>query len=536
MEKEIADQIISEYIQKIYGFAISKTHKLDDAEELASQITLDVYTSLLRYNNIDNINGYVYRVAANVYAKFIDKNKRGIHLSLDEVINYNPIDYYDFVNDIIASESYQILRREITYLNNTQRKIIVKHYFEHKKISEIAKDLEIPEGTVKWHLHDAKNNMKEGMKKMREKGTLGINPIEFTSMGHNGRPGKLGDTSYFFRSSLNQNIAYAAYHEPKTINEIAEELGVAPIFIQSEVDYLVEYGFIDKVGSDKYLTNMCIDEITKEVLIQKHELAKKYAVILKDKYVPLLMPLIEELMKDEKLYVPDNDKNLLMWSIITYALCDKMYMSSKTIDTSRYYVKRPDGGEYMAGASIDLIGDEDIGIDLSKYGVCGSMTRDSEKYPMIYSWQIGTYYDDRIGTWVENTSEDYEYLYEVYTGKIQKDEINADKYKRLYDKGYLIGDKVNIIIYKDSFDSIYKLLPDVTDEIREINDKYSDELFEVIKDSYPKHMQDLQKAHCANPLCRMSMRVVESLLADGTLKLPNDDQKHGLNTIMYINE
>ena len=535
MEKAIADKIISEYIQKIYGFALSKTHKLDEAEDLASQITLDVYTSLLKYNQIENINGYVYRVSANVYARFVDKSKKGIHLSLDEVIDYSPIDYYDFVNDIIESESYQLLRREIKYLSDTQRKIIVRHYFENKKVSEIAKELKIPEGTVKWHLHDAKNNMKEGMKKMRGKGTLGINPIEFSSMGHSGRPGKLGDTSYFLRSSLNQNIAYAAYHEPKTINEIAEELGVAPVFIQGEVDYLVEYGFIDKIGSDRYLTNICIDEITKEIQIKQHELAMKYADIVKEKYIPLLIPFVENLMKDEKLYVPDNDINLLMWAVITYALTDKFYVSSKNIDLSRYYVKRPDGGEYMAFASVDLMSDDDMGIDNSKYRVCGGMTRFSEKYPEIYSWQICTYYDDRKKQADDNTSEDYEYMYEVCTGKIQKDEASADKYKRLYDKGYLIGDKVNIITYNDVYDSIYKSLPDVSDELKKVNDEYSDELYAMIKEFYPKHMQDLKRSNCANPLSgiKLSMRVIEMLVADGMLQLPTDDQKHGMNTIMY---
>ena len=533
MDKAIADQIISEYIQKIYGFAISKTHKLDEAEELASQITLDVYTSLLKYNDITNINGYVYRVAANVYARFVDNHKRGMHLSLDEVTEYSPFDYYDFVNDIIESESYQLMRREIEYLSDTQRKIIVKHYYENKKITDIANELNIPSGTVKWHLHDAKNNMKEGMKKMRETGTLGFNPVQFTSMGHSGQPGKLGDTSYFFRSSLNQNIAYSAYHNPKTINEIAEELGVSPVFIKSEVDYLVEYGFIDMIGNDKYQTNICINEFTKEAALKMDELKVKYAAIVKDKYVPLLIPIVEELMKDENIYVPDNDKNLLMWSVITNALCNKLYVEGKNkIDVSRYFVKRPDGGEYQA--EVDIAGD--YGIDYSKYYLCGSMTRDSEKYDNIYAWQIGTYYDDRKIGWEDNISEDYEYLYEVYTGKIQKDETNIEKYKRLYDKGYLIGDKVNVIISKNAFDSIYKLLPELSDEWIEINNQYSEEIYAIEKDLYPKHMLDLRKWKCANPLFRTSMRVVELLVADGTLKLPNDDQKHGVNTIMYINE
>ena len=61
---------------------------------------------------------------------------------------------------------------------------------------------------------------------MRRKGTLGIEPVEFKGLGNLGKPGDLGDTSYFLNSKLRQNIAYAAYFEPKTKLEIAEELGL----------------------------------------------------------------------------------------------------------------------------------------------------------------------------------------------------------------------------------------------------------------------------------------------------------------------
>lgn len=532
MRKEVVDEIVTEYLQKIYGFALSKTGKIDMAEELASQIVLDVYVSLLKYNNIENINGYIYKISANVYARFIDKNKRGIHLSLDEVTNYNPFDYHDFVDDIIQSESYQLVKREIEYLSKIQRQIIVKHYYENKKIKEIAKELNLPEGTVKWHMHDAKNNMKEGMNKMRKSGTLSFNPIKLYGLGHSGSPGKLGDTSYFLRSSLNQNIAYAAYQNPKTINEIAQELSVSPVFIEEEVEYLVEYGFMDKVGNDKYLTNIIIHEKTKESDIKLHELKLKYAKILKEKYIPLLDSAIDKIYEDKNVYIPDNDKNLLKWSVITYALSNKLFVGSN-IDVSKYYVKRPDGGEYAAFATVD--NEYVSSIDYSKYQYCGSMGRESCKYP-VNAWQINTYYDNRDGGWRENITEDYEYLYEVYSNKIQKDEINAEKFKRLYDKGYLIGDKINVIIMNYANNLLNDLLPNITDELIEVNKQYSEEKFAVEKDIYPPHMLDWVKSACASPLSGIFMFVVEKLVEDGTLQLPTDEQKHGLITLMFVNE
>ena len=73
MDKEYVDKIIAEYMEKIFGFALSKTMNTDKAEELASRITFDVYVSLLKSDNINNVSGYIYRVASNVYARVVDE-------------------------------------------------------------------------------------------------------------------------------------------------------------------------------------------------------------------------------------------------------------------------------------------------------------------------------------------------------------------------------------------------------------------------------------------------------------------------------
>ena len=43
MKKEQADKIITEYLQKIYGFAMKKAYSYDVAEDICSEIVLEVY-------------------------------------------------------------------------------------------------------------------------------------------------------------------------------------------------------------------------------------------------------------------------------------------------------------------------------------------------------------------------------------------------------------------------------------------------------------------------------------------------------------
>ena len=74
MQKEIADRIISEYLQKIYGFAVKKSYSFDEAEELCAEIVKEAYLSLLRTNEIENIVKNSIKVTKFIRAKWLNCN------------------------------------------------------------------------------------------------------------------------------------------------------------------------------------------------------------------------------------------------------------------------------------------------------------------------------------------------------------------------------------------------------------------------------------------------------------------------------
>ena len=162
MDKKQADKIITGYIKKIFGFSVSKTMDVDKAEELASRITLDVYISLLKADTVNNIDGYIYRIAYNVYARFVNEEARDRHISFNDM--ELPCEN-DFTGGIEKDETFIRLRSEIARLSNIRREIVVMHYFQKLGLNEVAQKLNMPQGTVKWHLHDAKKQIKDGIKR-----------------------------------------------------------------------------------------------------------------------------------------------------------------------------------------------------------------------------------------------------------------------------------------------------------------------------------------------------------------------------------
>lgn len=532
MDKQTADRLITGYLTKLYGFALSKTQNIAEAEELAAAITLEAYDALLHRENICNPDGYIYQVARHVYARYIAGKSKNACCGFDGQF----ADPTDFTRDLEQLQTQRLLRREIAYLSNIQRQIVIAYYYDRLKVKQIAAQTGLPEGTVKWHLHDAKNSLRKGLDQMRTMGNLGIQPITLCSMGHSGNPGDKGDTSDFLARRLTQNIAYAAYHAPKTIKEIAQELGVSPLFVEDEVQVLEEYGFMDKQPGGKYLTNIYITEPTKELDEQMHHLLCHYADILCERYVPRVIETLDRL-DPAGFYIPGNDRNLLLWSVIPYSISYRLHVD-KGVSAAAFSVKRPDGGDSIAFACLQSGYRTDF--DQDKYNICGDMTR-AGKYPW-HSWQINTYYDNRPGNWRENLYSDYDALYEFYTGRLPEADANLDKYRRLYEKGYLTETKqVNLIVIQDDNtgwagnNAFTKKLPGADDELQQLSDQLDQKVYTLQKDHYPAHMQPLTRIQCSNMLTSNGIRarVLEQLVQTGVLQLPSQTQQPGLTTLLF---
>ena len=409
MKKQIADQIITAYLQKIYGFAIKKSYSYDEAEELCSEIILEVYQSLLKADEIANMEGYIWRISEHTYAKYVSSKKKREGISIDGMV----IPYYDEYDLDDTEDEIKRLRREIAFLSAIRRKIVYLFYYKKRSIASISADLNVPQGTVKWHLNKARGELKEGFSMERKIGKLGLCPIEAIGFGHSGTPGKNGDVSFYLGDKLNLNIVYSVYHTPRTKAEIAEELGVTLVYIEDRINMLESNGLIVKTKNDKYTTYVRFDAEQYSLELQERMTGMQLRIAreLVKEYVPLVRSAVADITD---VYIPSGNRELFEAAAIFYGITNHCAINSD-IDLSKYKIKTTDGGHYIAFVHIESkCSDPDyqpVLKDLPDYWACGNMTRYSDKYPMISSWSIDTRLSSRKGAWENNWVSDYEYLY-----------------------------------------------------------------------------------------------------------------------------
>ncbi len=550
MDKEFADKMISQFQKKFFGYALSKCNDMAEAEELASRITCEAYMTLRTVEDVYNWEGYLYKIAANVYARYV---KEQVQQKSDNISDMEVQSEENFEAEYIKKEELELLKREVAWLSKRHREIVLLHYYHNKKLAEIAEILELPEGTVKWHLSDAKKLLKKGMKQMRTEGNLGLEPIKLVRMGNIGSVGQMGDTSEFLNSKLRQNIAYAAYFEPKTIEEIAKELGVSPVFIEDEVAYLEEYGFLDLLPGQKHRTNIYIDCLPYEAVQKAREIEAEVARIICDEYVPEVVKLAEHYDK-KNIYVPEDDFNYFLWSVIPMAVCEYSIGSFdwQEIRRKNYMVKRKDGGDYAAIARLYQPQTEEL---LEKEYVCGPMYAGDEEIP-VFAWVLSTNYEDRAHGPIPDSINDYQVFQMYLKGNLPKSEALLDKYIRLYDRGLLrqTDDAVNVIVVKESLEkglfseikkhengeydkidfagSLRNYLPKMPDTLREKLENLIEKKIRFQKEYQPKHMHGMVEIYEKARQINIYM-VIEELLKREILKPLTDDQKKGVMTVVH---
>ena len=533
INKERADKIIISYMKKIYGFARTKTLDIDTAEDLASRIMLEVYKALLKAETIFNINSYIFRIANNVYSRFILEEKNRVNLlDGDFEMFYEP--------SVFNSEMQERIRNEIAYLSNLQREIIILHYYEKLKLSEIAKKLNLPSGTIRWHLFEAKSNIKDGFTNKRIKSESSKKVI-FSDLIFLGRIGFQSiDISEFLSKSIPQNIVYSVYREAKTASDIAKELDIPVAFIEDEITHLLENGFLKNMPSNKYLTNIYIIERIKEneQVIEKY--LSKIIIKICDKYIHQLFKAFKPSQMDEirdKIYIPQNDYNFFMWSLVSYA-CGKVFeITDRNTELAKFAIKRNDGGKNIAIAMIN-----DSLKSLESYNntffemVSDFVTANNNR---VKIWQFYSPYDNRDHKYTDWTNLIFEYFYTYLGNKLPKIPENIDVYKKLFDKGYLVSkgnsEYVNMVVSNLSEAAFFKMIPAVPDEFKSISAQLDEDFFNIKKSSFPPHLQNLCKAMNKNIMASglVRMKILDYLLKRGILKPLKKHQKKTVNMIMF---
>lgn len=161
---EIIRVFSEEYVPKLFYFCLKKTGNSFDAEDLTSDISVNILSSLNRDIFPENFSAWVWQIARNRYSSWAkNKKRRSQNVAASDIDDFEIQDNDTSIEDeLINSEQLSLLRRELAFISSDCRNIVVEHYIKNRKINDIAASLGLPKGTVLTRLSRARKILKEG--------------------------------------------------------------------------------------------------------------------------------------------------------------------------------------------------------------------------------------------------------------------------------------------------------------------------------------------------------------------------------------
>lgn len=164
-------ELVARYQDRIYNYAYRMTGSREDAQDLAQETFIRVYTHLDRFRVEERFSPWIYRITTNLCLNHLKRRKRNIPLLPDSADFDGPVSPD---NALEASEERLILQQAILSLPEHYRAVILLRHVEELSYDEIAQATELPLGTVKTRLFRARELLQHQLRDHRRGAEYGL--------------------------------------------------------------------------------------------------------------------------------------------------------------------------------------------------------------------------------------------------------------------------------------------------------------------------------------------------------------------------
>ncbi|WCL82194.1 sigma-70 family RNA polymerase sigma factor [Saprospira sp. CCB-QB6] len=147
--------LYEKYYGRMYGIAMRYTKNQEEALDILNTSFLKVFTSLDKYQDSNNLAGWIAKIVFNSAIDHVRRNTK-----YKQVINYNierdGAVHNGSLQQLQAEDLYRLIQR----LPNASRSVFNLYVVDGYKHKEIADMLGISVGTSKWHLANARKELR----------------------------------------------------------------------------------------------------------------------------------------------------------------------------------------------------------------------------------------------------------------------------------------------------------------------------------------------------------------------------------------
>ncbi|MBT9133757.1 MAG: ECF RNA polymerase sigma factor SigW [Firmicutes bacterium] len=163
-------ELVDTYKDKIYAFLYRMTGNREDADDLAQEVFIRVYSNLHTFDQDMRFSPWLYRIAQNLAIDFLRKRKKTVYLD-DQMGQDNDMSWQlesqaPGPEDVTQFHDFQTaLETALRELAPMYRMVLLLRFAHDMSYEDIAKVTELPITTVKTRLHRARESLRQALAK-----------------------------------------------------------------------------------------------------------------------------------------------------------------------------------------------------------------------------------------------------------------------------------------------------------------------------------------------------------------------------------
>ncbi len=171
-------KLVDNYRQMVVGICFGILHNIDDAEDVAQEVFIEVFRSVKKFRGDSKLTTWLYRIAVNRSLNFIRDNKKyRRNRPVDDLAGEGKDILQHFVSPETENPEYNlenrqraaILHNAVDTLSKNQRIAFVLSKYEDLSNREIAEVMSLSVSSVESLMYRAKKNLQKKLLKFYRK-------------------------------------------------------------------------------------------------------------------------------------------------------------------------------------------------------------------------------------------------------------------------------------------------------------------------------------------------------------------------------
>lgn len=173
------EEIVTAYEKRVFALAFRSSGNEEDARDIAQEVFLRVYRSLAQFRGESGLSTWIYRITMNICVDFARKGTASVGTASlsgedEQEIALPDTDRTHMPEAVLENEELrEELQTALSQLTEEHRNIVLLRDVSGLTYDEIARTLDLSEGTVKSRLARARKNLRDILLK---RGNIFVHP------------------------------------------------------------------------------------------------------------------------------------------------------------------------------------------------------------------------------------------------------------------------------------------------------------------------------------------------------------------------